>query len=427
MALDLSSDVVIRWDDLDPKHIPLLKQCGATAVLPPRVDAAFAEACRQAGLKTADPADIPLLGVEEMNKEAAKPAALRAGLWPGISRGGARGRDDEVSSASRQPWIDANGFWIGYLRAMYPKRPAVLGYLPNEEAGLKPDRVVPHDSLELALIEAWANGGNFLLAAEPRFRKALLEGDEKAGTAWAQLGRTAAWLREHRALFGQPVLPMATALVEDEITAELANLMYRQNVSPRLASAAAPPPPNPHCLALVAASISDPAPEARRKLLAHTEAGCSLVVDAPGEKAWWRAPELKHVRAQEDRDFFSLGRGQVIAYREQVADPSEFALDVIDIVTQKQRAVRLWNAHSVIALATAGPKAGPAPGAAALCAINYGVPVDMDFPARIQEHYAKATLLRPEAAPVALKAVKRGTTTEVYVPELRRLGVIVFS
>ena len=151
------------------------------------------------------------------------------------------------------------------------------------------------------------------------------------------------------------------------------------------------------------------------------------MVDAPGEKAWWRAPELKHVRAQEDRDFFSLGRGQVIAYREQISDPSEFALDVIDIVTQKQRAVRLWNASTVVARVTVGPKAGPAPGAAVVCAINYGSPIDMDFPARIQGHYTKATLLRPEAAPVPLKAAKRGTTTEVYIPELGRLGVVVFS
>lgn len=427
MPLDLSSDVVVRWDDPDPKHVPLLKECGATAVLLPRSDAGFAEACRQAGLKTAESTEIPLLSPEELHKEPARPVALKTGLWPGISRGGSAGHDEEVASASRQPWIDANGFWIGYLRALYPKRPAVLGYLPNEEAGLKPDRISPYDALELALIEAWANGGNYLLAVEPRYRKALLGGEEKAQAAWRQLGKTAGWLREHRALFGRPVFPIATALVEDDITAELANLMYRQNVSPRLVSSSAPPVPSPECLALVAASIAEPAPQVRKKILAHAEAGSSVVVDAPGEKAWWRVPGLKHIRTQEDRDFFSLGRGQIVAYREQIADPSEFALDVIDIVTQKRRAVRHWNAFSVIALATAGAKTGPAPGAAVMCAINYGSPMNRDFPVRIQGNFTKATLMRPEAAPVTLKAVKRGTTTEIYIPELKRLGVAVFS
>ena len=32
-----------------------------------------------------------------------------------------------------------------------------------------------------------------------------------------------------------------------------------------------------------------------------------------------------------------------------IADPSEFALDVIDIITHKRRAVRTWNAPAVIA------------------------------------------------------------------------------
>ena len=431
MPLDLSRDVAIRWSDPEPKHAPLLKECGANTVILDAPSPAFAAACRSVGLRTAPADDIQFLGLEEMERASrAKPAALSVGLWPGISRGPSSGSgDDTTAGASRQPWIDANGFRAGYLRALYPTRPAVLGYLPDPKAGLKPDRSVPFDTLELALAEAWAWGGNYLLAVENRYRKALLAGDEKALAAWRALGRTARWLAERASQFHRPVLPAVTLLVEPgEATAEIANLMYRHNVSPALAPAASPPLPDPsRLLALVAVSIKPPKAAAAKRILAHGEAGAAVVVDTPGDGAWWRVAGLKPFRKQEDRDFYSLGRGQVVAYKEPIADPSEFAFDVIDVVTQKRRAARLWNAPSIIALATAAPASSSARGGVLLHALNYGSPIRSDLQARVQGVFAKATLLRPDGPPIPLKPAKRGTTTEVFLPELRRVGTVVFS
>jgi hypothetical protein len=132
------------------------------------------------------------------------------------------------------------------------------------------------------------------------------------------------------------------------------------------------------------------------------------------------------VRSQEDHDFYSLGRGQVVAYREPVSDASEFAFDVIDIVTQKRRAARLWNAPTVIALATSCPQ-GANRGRALLHLINYGSPLSSEMLAGIQGCYSRASLLRPEAAPLLLPTARRGTTTEITIPELRRVGVVVFG
>ena len=74
---------------------------------------------------------------------------------------------------------------------------------------------MPYDSLELALIEAWTAGGNYILAMEPHYREALLSNDPKATAAWKQLGKTARWLRENITLFRQPSFPIVTALVDD--------------------------------------------------------------------------------------------------------------------------------------------------------------------------------------------------------------------
>jgi hypothetical protein len=317
--------------------------------------------------------------------------------------------------------VDANGYWIGYLKALYPKRPAVLGYTAD---GLG-NRVVPFDSLELALIEAWVTGGNYILAVEPRYRKALLEKDPKAEAAWQQLGRTARWLRENIAMFRQPSIPIVTALVEQgSATAEIGNLLYRRNASPALSPAAAPVPPEPAArLALVAANLKSPTAEVTRRILAHAQAGTTVVTAAAGSEAWWRAESLKLVRSEPDREFYQLGKGQVVAYRKPIVDPSEFALDVIDIVTHRRRAVRLWNAPAVVALATAPPRRGER----LLHLVNYGSPVDQDLQARIQGHFTRATLMRPEASPMKLQPAKRGSTTEVMVPELKRLGAVVFE
>jgi len=147
-------------------------------------------------------------------------------------------------------------------------------------------------------------------------------------------------------------------------------------------------------------------------------------VDAPGETAWWRDPQLNLVRSQEDREFFSLGRGQVVAYRAPISDPSEFAFDVIDIVTQQRRATRVWNAATVIARATSSPR-GANQGQALLHLINYGSRLDSEVLAAVQGSYTHASLLRPEAGSVSLSTARRGTNTEVTVPELGRVGVVV--
>src|SRR5208337_2368056 len=100
---------------------------------------------------------------------------------------------------------------------------------------------------------------------EPRYHARLLRGEAKALTAWRQLGRTARWLDKHASLFRQATLPAVTVLVEpDEGLAEIVNLLYRQNTSPALASAADPPVPDPlRRLALVAVNIHPPGGEIR--------------------------------------------------------------------------------------------------------------------------------------------------------------------
>jgi hypothetical protein len=421
--MDFRRDLILRWPDPSPSHVPVLKKAGIQAVLLRAADAEFTAACKQAGIETALESSLTEYTVDRL--PAADPAAyvaLSTGLWPGIARGPARpgSPNDEVASASNEPWIDANGFWVAYLKAMFPKSSPVLAYEANEAAGIKDGRVVGFETLEIAYAEARAAGGNYILSMEKGYREALLKGDPKAVAAWAKLGSTAQWFRENDALFNGSAHSTITALVESgEETAEFANLLFRRNASPALVSAV--PEPSPSILALVAVGLRTPPAATAARIFAHAERGATVLLDDPA----LRTKGMREVKQQEDRVFYALGKGQVIAYKERVINPSELALDVIDAITHARRPVRIWNTLTVIAMAGAN---------GVLHLVNYAAPNGRgrggngsEIQVRYQGHFAKARLLQPGAPPKQLETARRGSTTEVWVPAFERIATVVFS
>ena len=414
MPVDLLHQTVIRWKDLDPKYVPLLRDGGITTVLT-APDDAFEKACAAAGIQVVHEADVQFVTPADAAKaSSAAPVIFRAGLWPGVHT-----QSQVAASATRGVWIDQNCYLVQYLRALYPKIPPLLGYLPDKDGGVPPERSVPFDTLETALAEAWVGGGNFIMALEARFREELLKGSANAVTTWRSVGRMSRWLRENAAFFGKPIQRNVTVLVENNgDSLEIANLGFRQNVSPALLSASSPPAPDPsRCLELVAVGIETPDADRRRRILANAQEGSILVVDAPGEQAWWRGAGLKHLREDPDRDYYALGKGQIVAYKEPVIDPSELALDMIDYITQKRRAARVFNCNAAVVMASD----------AVLYIVNYGRAQDLPVLARLQGSFTRATLLRPEAPPEPVKVSRRGSSSEATLPGLDRAAAVVFG
>lgn len=403
----MSRRIVARWDPADASSVPLLAEAGVEAVSAEAPGEAFARACREAGIDLLAPGSLAFADAASLDgAPPEKTLAFTGGVWPGLAA------FDGMAGASSGPWVDANLHWAGWLRALYPGRDAYLAHAP--ESG---ERILPYDSLELALVEAWVMGGNCLLAPPAALREGLLRDDARAREAWQRLGRTTRFLRRHEALFGQPVFPNLTVLVEaGEATAELANLMHRRSLSPALAPAADPPAPDPRILVLVAVDIAEPPPATGRRILDHARAGATVVVNGK----WWQATAgLSRLGEEEDRDILRLGRGKVAAYHDAIGDPGEFAYDVIDFVGQDRRAARLWNAAAAI---------GVASGNGTLCAVNYGRSMERGGAlARISGRRRRARLLCPEAESTLLDPKPRGSGTEVEIPPWRRLAVVVFE
>ena len=390
--INLSDPVFLRWSNPEPSHWKLFAAAAIDTVLLQQVNSTFEAAARAAKLS--------------LSTDIETPPTITRGIWPGTRRTqGNSDPDNEVASASREPWIDANGHVIAYERALHPSQPVLLGYAPG-------DHIIPFDTLELALAEARVHGGNFILALQPRFRSELLEGTTAARAAWETLGQTIRFLKQYRDLMGRPALPIITAVVEPGMpTAEIANLLHRRGASPALVSAQQIPNGGVH--ALVAAGMKH-VPSA---VFAYAAAGGTVIVDTPAPTT------AKLTKREQDRDFLSLGTGRIVAYHKRIADPSEFALDVIDVITHRQRAIRLWNAISCIPLATAGP----VPGELLLHVLQYGNGESTELQARVQGHFTRAVLLTPGADSQPVKTERRGSTTEVVFPTPRRLAIIRFS
>jgi hypothetical protein len=429
VPFDLSRDIVLRCPDQDREMADLLRQGAIDVALVGKPKGDFSKACQPAGIRVAPASELAVSDLSGFRAAAGLQAALAGGVWPGIGREPTMHDVDEIAGASRQPWLDANGFRVAWLRALCPSRPPALAYLPDQAAGVGPERIVPYETLELALAEAWINGGNYVMALEARYHEALRRGDARALAAWRDLGRTARWLKQNRGLFGRPVFPRITQLVDaGEATAEIANLLCRQNASPALEPAASPPPPDPTLRAVVvAASLEPPPPEVRGRILAHAAAGATLVTDREQPEPWWKTSGLRLQRDEQDREIYSLGSGTLVAYKEKIVDPSDFALDVIDLATQPRRAVRIWDAMAVIATLTAAPSEGPHRGRALLHAINYGRPFDSEMMVYVQGAYSGALLLRPEAGPLPLKTTARGVATELTLPGLHRVASVLLN
>jgi hypothetical protein len=390
--------LMIRWKDGEAAHLPLLQTLKPDVVISETPVPEF----EKAGLKVVPSAGLGRVGLGRVVSD---------GLWPGIRRGPSRrGQEVEVASASREPWVDANGYLVAYHRALDPKTPVLLAHEANERAGVKPDVEIPYGTAELALIEARVGGGNFVVDLPERYRQGLLAGEAKATAAWKALARTAAWLKQNEALFGRSALPQVMAMVEPGgATREIANLLHRRGASPLLVSTL-PGPAKP--LALVVAGLKQ-VPAACFQV---AEEGGIVVADQKN------LPSMTLIREETDRLFYRLGKGTLVAYRRPIVDPSEFAMDVIDLITHRRRATRLWNALSAIPLATEGERAGEA----LLHVVNYGSAAKEEIQAHIQGHFSKALLLSPEKAPLVLKTARRGPSTEVFLPTMERLAVVRF-
>jgi len=476
LSLDPDRDLIAWWPAADEACVHLLHQIGINALIT-TTPAAIA-ACRAAGIAAiaeipAEPSEQALAAAREQGFSAAAVSAgsdpkalrdlvraengfvsfvylkaeqvawdvtpafavVRSGTWPGIHP-----LDTEVASASEGVWIDANSSLAAYLRAVYPQRPAILGYRPDEDAGVSANRAVPFESVEIALADAFAAGGSVILSFPEDYKQALLRGDARALEAWQSLRQVAGFLKQQRAGVRGPAWSRTAVIAGSlEQSGEVLNLAYRQSLSPKVLPVDRLPALKPAEIDVIAAVNIPISQDAARNLLQFAAGGgCVLTTPPPSGSAWWNVPESRSVRKDKDRDVFAVGLGRVYAYRGAIDDPGEFALDLREAAAEKSGPargpknldIRIWETGIVLGVLRHPPGTTQRGGLRRIVLVltNYGSPVGYDFLIGVRGAYRRAAFAQAgEEGFRPLDAMPRPGRVECNLKDFRRIAIVVFE
>ncbi|MGC4048266.1 MAG: hypothetical protein QM757_00915 [Paludibaculum sp.] len=326
-------------------------------------------------------------------------------------------------------WLDANASLVAHLRALYPNRPAVLGYRPDKAAGVPETRSLPPRAMEVVLADAYAAGGFAVLSFPESFRKGLLAGETRMTAGWKDLTQLAAFHAAHRDVVRQPGHARTLVIAGDlEQSGEVLNLAFRRNLCPRVVAAAQVPALSSAQLdVVVAANIPLPAPLIANLKRFVSAGGTVMAAPAEGDKTrWWSGG--RKLESEEERDKYSLGRGLVYGYHDQVLDPGTFALDLKEAYAEKSMPtdgpknmdVRLWAAETIqVVMHRTGPKQ------IAAVLTCYGNPPNHDFLISFRGRYQSATISdpsRPDREPLTL--MPRTGRTEINLKRVGRSAII---
>lgn len=343
-------------------------------------------------------------------------AVLWAGLWPGL-----QAADTATAAATEKPWINANLHLYAWLRAFAPGRPA---WLRTPEP--KPD--TRYDSVEVALAEAFAAGGNAILQVPELYREGLVKSAPRARQSWDSLCNLAAALRKVPS-FADAAPGSSTAILAGAFDdfEELINLPFRVNLSPRVIPANA-------SLKLdgtrVLIAVNQQLPPAQaRAALDFTRAGGILVAapESSGEIPWLAAARPRKAEDAKPWSFWELGSGLVYLYPEAIIDPSEFSYDLREISGLDNPRhtglngldFRVWNAPSVL-----GILYDSAAGGKQLVLISYGQARNRDFLVGIRGKWNSAVLRHPGAPDQPLELMPRGWFVEANLNAAGRIAVV---
>jgi len=466
-AVDMARDVVAYWPSADERAVGLLAQVGVRGMIVPLdsvkggafaglakqsgievigafgADTGAAEAVKKAkaaglrGVAFEQPKDaaevraaakanpdllvVAYLKGEQWNWDVAPAVAVvKEGLWPGIHP-----VDMGSAGATERPWVDANGYLYSYLRGMFPKRAAIAGYRPDTDAGLPAERSVRPSSVELAMAEAWAAGGNYILSLPPMYQESLLKGDARATASWTQLGRTLGMLKARRAIYAGGAQSSVAIVAHDwERSYELLNMSNRYNLFPRVIPETAIPPLGGQGFKVVGAAGVTPDAAGTSRLAGFVRAGGVLVLapDDPKNPRWWKSFAAEKPAAGKDQAWTKVGAGRVLTYLDPVLDPAEFALDLIDALGTNPRDLRIWNASSVLGMVH--HREG---GKALLTLINYGGMGRDILMVRVAGLYKTAVMHGASGAAVPLEVRQRKTMTEITLQGLESVTLIEFE
>lgn len=298
---------------------------------------AVLDQARRAGLKV-----IPI---------SAAPAEVLPGCgWPRVDTGG---KDGASSGPTGLPWIESNGWRIRLARAKSPRQNIWVRYgrLPEKTA-----LPLTREAYALAVADAAAHGGNWIVELDEQLRRGLASEDSRSLRTWRELVSTVEFFlrrKEWNALPPQAVLGVVSDFAGDNefVATELLNLLARRQVGYRIIPVDKASPAETRGLHALLCAMQTPLAAGRLQLfVSFARAGGLSILPAAATAA------LPAGTAEADSHagftVRGVGQGRIAAAKQSWDDPYLAARDVHFLVSRRHDRVHLFNASSVNSYAT---------------------------------------------------------------------------
>jgi hypothetical protein len=212
----------------------------------------------------------------------------------------------------------------------------------------------------MAICDAEAAGGGWVISLDDNLRARLLEGDSGAQQAWKGIAAAAAFFDKHRQWRAFQPLGF-TGVISDfsggnfDLSGEILNLMSRTGALYRvLWKHTAMTQPFTGLKALVYADPEPPSKELRQKILRFVESG-GLLVTGPN---WGPEGKSLGTGAHPRFDVRALGKGRLASARQDLDDPYQVAVDAQILLSHANDQVRLFGSGASGSCHFTGPVDG---------------------------------------------------------------------
>jgi hypothetical protein len=252
----------------------------------------------------------------------------------------------EVSSPTRQPWIDSNVALIRFERVYDPSETPLIGFDWNLTDDLERRLGPPPADYMLAVAEAGAFGADLILNLHPKLQQGLAQGENESWGTWQRIRRYIDFYSHRRGQHLKPLANIGVITDDYDVSYEAVNLLARHNIPFRFITPQEFASSPVESLALIVAWSPLNESSARKMADFASSAGTAVLVGEQGAFPWRSRPPIQK---NENAAIYSEGAGRIVELSEPIVDPEAFAQDVRRLLKPQQVEMSLWNALTVLA------------------------------------------------------------------------------
>ena len=268
--------------------------------------------------------------------------AIRDVAWPQVRAS----KDQATGGPTGLPWIDSAGWMLRMARALAPQKSAwVVAQPPKDEP---PGRA---EDYLLAVADAAAHGGRWVIDLDDKLRAGLAAGAPEAVKTWRRIGAAVALFEAHKEWRSLPPLGVLGVVSDfssanEFMATEALNLLARRQLGYRVLEKSKVETAGLEGLkAILYVDQEAPTAGLRRRLASFASQGGLLVLPrvcapmADGLPAATEAHPRYEVR--------SLGKGRIAVARADWDDPYAVAMDAHLLLSLRHDLVHVYNTSAL--------------------------------------------------------------------------------